>query len=96
MIDEDKVESELDRYVKKLKSIRERLEGLHGFDCQFTIKLNGRVQNGQVGYNRQDDEYSFKGVGEDKHGYYNGKYYSWQGTEFPEGKVSIIISFFII
>lgn len=102
MVDVDMVESELPRYVKKLDSIKERLIESGGFDCHFTIKLNGKVQNVQTGYDRKKDKFEFQGIGDRNHGYdSDGNYRTNDRTfigskEFPEGKVSVHIAFLVI
>lgn len=102
MVDEDIIESEFYRYVNKLKSIKSRLENYMNFDCHFTISLNGKEQNVQVGYDRRNDEFKFSGLGDRKSGYDgDGQYYTNDGgivgsKNFPDGKVSVIIKFMII
>lgn len=105
IIDKDTVESEFYRYANKLKSIKSRLEYSFGFQCHYTIKLNGKVQAIQHGYNRQDDEYKFLGLGvsmfgcDGKRNYYNSKPSSIVNSNdkvLPDDKVSIIIAFIII
>ena len=102
MVDESIIESEFYRYVNKLKSIKSRLENYMNFDCHFTISLNGKEQNVQVGYDRRNDEFKFSGLGDKKRGYDgDGQYYTndsgMAGSKnFPDGKVSVIIKFYII
>ena len=102
MIDKDIIESEFYRYVDKLKSIKSRLENYMNFDCHFTISLNGKEQNVQVGYDRRNDEFKFSGLGDKKSGYDgNGQYYTningiAGSKNFPDDKVSMIIKFYII
>jgi hypothetical protein len=104
MIDKKTVESEFYRYVNKLKSIKERLE-YKAFTCHFTIKLDGKIQNVQTGYDRRDDDFIFSGLGDHKFGYdgkgnhYNNNQSNYRNTtdkDFPEDKVSIIVDFKII
>lgn len=102
MIDEDIIESEFYRYVNKLKSIKSRLSEYGNFDCHFTISLNGKIQNIQVGSDRRNDEFKFSGLGDKKSGYDgSGQYYTDDGSfagskDFPDGKVAVIIKFYII
>jgi len=106
IIDKSTVENEFYRYSNKLKSIKERLEHSFGFTCHYTIKLNGKVQAIQRGYNRQDDEYKFLGIGDKGWGYdgnrnhYNSTTSGWASNStdkiLPEDKVSIIIAFIIV
>ncbi len=102
MIDEDIIESEFYRYVDKLKSVKSRLVNHMNFDCHFTIQLNGKEQNVQVGYDRRNDEFKFSGLGDKKRGYDgNGQYYTNDNgiagsKNFPDDKVSVIIKFYII
>lgn len=102
MIDESIIESEFYRYVDKLKSIKSRLLEYNDFNCHFTILLNGKIQNVQIGYDRRNDEYKFSGIGDKKWGY-DGKnqlYTNHNGIsgskDFPDDKVSVIIKFILI
>ena len=100
MIDLSTVESELDRYTKKLKSIKARLDE-KGFNCHFRIQLNGTSQSNLNTKTHRNDDYKFKGVGDKKWGY-DGKdniYSDNPSTNylpFPDDKVSIIIKFLIV
>lgn len=100
MINLDTVESEFNRYLNMLKSIQLRLEEKFGFECLFTIKLNGENQADLDTVRHKNDDYKFKGLGKSKWGYDLTGHYSntsFVGAiPFPEDKVSIIIEFLII
>mgnify|MGYP000929694915 FL=1 len=103
MLDKNTIESEFYRYVEKLKSIKKRLVNDFNFNCHFTIKLNGKIQVKQHGFDRQNDEYPFLGIGDDKYGYDSKFYYTNDKNiigsnlkDFPNDKVAIRIIFYII
>lgn len=68
IIDKENVESELYRYVNKLKSIQKRIENL-SFDCHFQILLNGKSQADLNPKTNRNDDYKFKGLGDNSNGY---------------------------
>ncbi len=106
ILDEENIESELNRYVNKLKSIKERIEKKEFFDCHFSIKLNGKVQSDLNPKTNRNDDYKFKGLGDKRWGHDGKGIYH---TDTPPGwitnrpwvmmvpnQVAIKIEFYII
>ena len=104
MIDSDKVESEFNRILNKMKMIKSRLENQYDFDCHFMIYIGGQSQQDLNPETHKNDLYSFKGVGNKKSGYDKDFYYTdceigqldRNYKPFPEDKVSISIKFMIV
>ena len=104
MIDSDKVESEFNRILNKMKMIKERLHNQFNFDCHFMIRLNGQSQQDLNDKTHRNDDYKFKGVGTNKRGYDKDFYYTdgeigqWDRNykPFPDDKVAVSIRFMIV
>jgi predicted kinase len=99
MIDLDKIESELQRYTRKLQSIKARVEEEFASDCHFAIYLNGKLQAELNPKTHKTDDYKFMGIGEEKWGRDKKNSYSENPNmgdlPFPEDKVSMRIDFYI-
>jgi predicted kinase len=101
MLDKDSIESELDRYTKKLKMVKARIEDEFATDCHFAIYLNGKLQAELNPKTHKTDDYKFTGIGDrkwgndKKHTYSNGIPVSGN-LPFPDDKVAMKIDFYII
>jgi len=59
------IKSETERYLRKSSMIIKRLESMFPDSrCHFEMKLNGKVQAIQRGYDRKDDILTFTGIGD--------------------------------
>jgi predicted ABC-type ATPase len=104
MIDANKVESEFNRILNKMKTIKERLHNQFNFDCHFMIWLNGKPQQDLNVKTYRNDDYKFKGVGSKKRGCDRNFYYTdskinhldGYSKPFPDDKVAIDIKFMIV
>lgn len=106
MIDSYKVESEFNRILRKMNTIKDRLTTIYGFNCHFMIYLNGQGQQENNPVTHKNDIYKFLGVGSGRFGKDRKHSYTDNLTDydiargyykkFPENKVSLNIKFMII
>ena len=96
MIDKDKIESETERFIRKMKGVVARLERKFGSSCHFVIYLNGKPQCVQTSYNRKEDDIKFTGIGDELNGSDKDDSYGKYGNKpFPDDKVAMKIIFFM-
>src|SRR5574343_262461 len=99
MIDIDKIESEFNRILKEMNTIKDRLTTIYGFNCHFMMYLNGQGQQENNPVTHKNDIYKFLGVGTNnrfgqdrKHTYIKNPtdYEITSGyKKFPENKVDL-------
>lgn len=107
MIDISIAESEFNRILNKLQSVKKRLENDFNFDCHFKIKLNGQNQCDWNPITYRNDDFKFKGVGNKNTGYDGEGHYYTDNMRDVESRpneyklvspdlVSLEINFYII
>ena len=106
MLNKDSIESEFNRVLLRMRTIKNRLEEKYGFDCHFMIYLNGEGQQENNPVTHKNDLYKFlgfkKGIfGQDRFYTYTknpsqSDILSNMYKEFPEDKVALEVRFMII
>ena len=95
-LDKNRIEEEFNRILNKLISVKSRIEGIDGYQCQFDINLGGVKQSNYNPKTMRNDDYQYKGFGDRKYGWIDNKYYSSDKGEYPNNKVPISIRFFMV
>lgn len=81
LINLDIVEGEFNRILNKLNSIKDRIEKIEGYSCHFMFTIGGKNQSNLNKKTHKNDDYEFKGIGDNKNGYLDGVYYSFQDED---------------
>jgi len=96
-LDKNRIEEEFNRILNKLISVKSRIEGIDGYQCQFDINLGGVKQSNYNPKTMRNDDYQYKGFGNNKYGWVDNKYFSSQDiNKYPDDKVPISIRFFMV
>jgi hypothetical protein len=96
-IDKNRAEEEFNRVLNKLVSIKNRIEQIEKYQCHFEINLGGVKQSNHNPKTMKNDDYQYKGFGDNRYGWIDNKYFSWQDKDsYPDDKVPISIRFFMV
>ena len=96
-IDKNRAEEEFNRILNKLISIKNRIEKIENFECHFEVNLGGVKQSNHNPKTNKNDDYQYKGFGDNRYGWIDNKYFSWQDKDsYPDDKLPISIRFFMV